>query len=404
MAPPAAAPSAVDGGAAGQPLLLQPPGAADFDGMHYSSEKLQEKLRAAQGLLRSARLPPGTRQEDFFRRFDEEARKKQQLAAQAAATADGGSAPAGDAAGTPPAGGVPATFVVLPSPPSRPPTPENLSFDALVAKYRRDVQRLERASAELRQEQEAATGRVAKEVLDRCAVQDEVEALQQEYQKARKAAKEVRDFHRRQAREIEELQASIAAAEAAPSRRSAAGGMGADRSAAGCAKAGRGAAKSPEATPTQGSAEEPGGGGAKSGGGGGESSQGGEQQQQHEQLTEACGAPTEGPAAAAVPGERSARPVVENQELASALEAVRELSQQLAPKAGYPEQAAAAQQQQQDLDGEAAAGRGGRATGADARRRPGGTPWVEPPPRQKEYPKVLASCRPKEKDIRLYIC
>mmetsp|Transcript_60158 Transcript_60158/g.173545 ORF Transcript_60158/g.173545 Transcript_60158/m.173545 type:complete len:321 (-) Transcript_60158:64-1026(-) len=171
------------------------------DRMHYTSDQLHDVLRLAHGCLRSARLPGELREKDFFEKFDAEAAKKQ----------------AADDAEEDRAIKLISKEWNLHSEevaqdrvesPVRPPTPEGVSTEAKAAKLRRDAQRLERLTAERRQEFEVVSASVAKEVLQRCRAQDELRAAQTEVQKIKKAVREAREMQRIQAKEIEELWAA----------------------------------------------------------------------------------------------------------------------------------------------------------------------------------------------------
>lgn len=188
-------------------------------GMRRNNDRLQEMLRLARGCLRGGRLPGEPRTRHLFGRFDEEV-----AAANAAALAKEAALDA-ELRG----------FVGLlrPTPPAAP-TPEGLSPEEHAAKVRRDVRRLERTTAERRQELDSLNSELAKEVLARCRVQDEVAAAKVEVQKRRRFSQEAKDMVRRQEREIQELRnvlaeafAAAAAAASAPRPQSEAAGGGA---------------------------------------------------------------------------------------------------------------------------------------------------------------------------------
>jgi hypothetical protein len=168
-------------------------------GMRRNDEQLREMLALARGCLRSKRVPGEIRERDLFEQWDAKA--------QAAVQAEGTSSPSRPA----PAPVAPAA----PPPPPVPPTPEGLSAEQRLAKLRRDVQRLERLTAEKRQELEDTNAALCKAVLDRCKVQEELQAVQDEAQSSRKEIRNARGMVRRQERETHELRDAIRRAKAA---------------------------------------------------------------------------------------------------------------------------------------------------------------------------------------------
>lgn len=194
-------------------------------GMRRNDEQLREMLALARGCLRSKRVPGEIRERDLFEQWDAQA----QAAVQAAAReAEGTSSPSRPAPAPPAA-------PAAPPPPPVPRTPEGLSAEQRLAKLRRDVQRLERLTAEKRQELEDTNAALCKAVLDRCKVQEDLQAVQDEAQNSRKEIRNARGMVRRQERETHELRDAIRRAKAA-----GAGAAASTEKAAGAALADKG--------------------------------------------------------------------------------------------------------------------------------------------------------------------
>lgn len=212
--PPAAMPSAAEAGIPpileGESSLAEHSSSADAqrrraqsDRMHYTSDQLQDVLRLAHGCLKSARLPGELREKDFFQKFDAEAARRQAAVAAVEERAIRLVSREVDFDAVRPKQQGFQHQELSP----RPPTPDGLSTEAKASKLRRDAQRLERLTAERRQDFESVSAATAKEVLQRCRAQDELRAAQAEVQKLKKAVRDAREMRRIQEKEIKELQA-----------------------------------------------------------------------------------------------------------------------------------------------------------------------------------------------------
>jgi len=192
--------------------------------MRANNNRMQEMLRVAQGCLKGGRCYGEPRPRDLFERWDTEATRVHYDPARALSLPS-----------TEPIG-----WVADPVPLPIEPDPEDLTGEALLAKLRNDIQVLERCTDEKRQELDAVTVYLNKEVLERIRALEEQTSVQAKLVQAKRQLKQARKMFKMQELEIQShrekvasMRASVAAAasrsESARPSRAGTTGMAADR-------------------------------------------------------------------------------------------------------------------------------------------------------------------------------
>jgi len=193
--------------------------------MRGNNNRMQEMLRVAQGCLKGGRCYGEPRPRDLFERWDTEAARVHYDPARALMLPS-----------TEPLIGWVADPVPLPIEPD----PEDLTGEALLAKLRNDIQVLERCTDEKRQELDAVTVYLNKEVLGRISALEEQTSVQAKLVQAKRQLKQAKKMFKMQELEIQShrekvasMRASVAAAasrsESARPSRAGTTGMAADR-------------------------------------------------------------------------------------------------------------------------------------------------------------------------------
>eukprot|EP00928_Gymnodinium_smaydae_P014454 TRINITY_DN15292_c0_g1_i1.p1 TRINITY_DN15292_c0_g1~~TRINITY_DN15292_c0_g1_i1.p1 ORF type:complete len:404 (+),score=106.66 TRINITY_DN15292_c0_g1_i1:162-1214(+) len=171
------------------------------EGMRHNDDRLQELLHLAKACVKVGRCPGDLRARDFFDRFDAEARE----AAAREAAEDGELYGDEQARESRPARPL--------TPPPLAATPEEgLPPERQVSRWRREVRDLASAVSKKQQELELLNQEASREVLERCRASDELAAARVELKKQQRALNEVRDMYRLQERELEALQSAVASA------------------------------------------------------------------------------------------------------------------------------------------------------------------------------------------------